>query len=198
MITLSINDWWLALNGTEQIFWAMALLFSVVFVLVFIVSLLGFDSDSDIDLDVDTDIDGNIDFPVFSVKSITAFFTFFSWTGVLLLGEGKSLWQLLPYSIISGLVAMFLVVVLVKQFNKMTEMGNADLLDLIFEKGDVYLSIPPAKQGKGKIHITLNKSLRELNAVTEGPTIQSGEKVRIIEVLNDNSLLVEKIDTINS
>lgn len=189
MRNLSISSWWAQLEGTAQFFWALALFSSVIFILIFIVSLLGFDSDTEIDIESGT----GGDFPIFSVKSITAFLTFFSWTGVLLLQEGKSLWQILPYSFIAGFIAMAVVIILVKQFNKFSESGTADVLDLIFEKGEVYLPIPSEKKGSGKVHIVLNNSLRELNAVTEGPDIATGEKVKIIEILNEDTLLVEKI-----
>ncbi|GAA5220430.1 NfeD family protein [Membranihabitans marinus] len=193
MINLSLNTWWDALSGGGQFFWALAIVSSIVFILVFVISLLGMDADTDLEIDTDG-IDGDFDFPIFGVKSITAFLTFFSWTGVMMLDAGKSVAQLMPFSIGAGLVAMFTVVFLVRQFNKFTESGTADFLDLIFEKGDVYLTIPPDKKGKGKIHITLNDSLKEINAITEGPEIKSGEKVRILEIMKDNTLLVEKIN----
>lgn|SRR5690606_11246302 len=198
MITLSLNDWWIALTGMEQFFWAVAIFSSVVFILVFVISLLGFDTDSGIDMDIDADVDTGTDadggdFPFFSLKALTAFATFFSWTGVLLTGEGRSVWEIIPYSIISGLIAMALVVFLLKKFSDFTESGTADLLDLIFEKGDVYIPIPPKQLGSGKIHVTLNKSLRELSAVTQDDQpIKTGEKVRVLEILPENVLLVEK------
>lgn len=193
MINLTLNTWWDALSGGSQFFWALAIISSIVFVLVFVISLLGMDADSDLEIDADG-MDGDFDFPIFSVKAITAFSTFFSWTGVMMLNAGKTVTQVLPFSIGAGLVAMFTVVFLVRQFNKFSESGTADFLDLIFEKGDVYLTIPSDKKGKGKVHITLNDSLKEINAITEGPEIKNGEKVRILEILKDNTLLVEKIN----
>src|SRR5699024_11498641 len=96
--------------------------------MVFIFSLFGFDADSDFDADFNADADvDSPDFPLFSVKSITAFLTFFSWTGVLLLREERSLWTIIPYSILSGLVAMALVIFLLKKFSDLAEEGNADL-----------------------------------------------------------------------
>lgn len=195
MLILSLNDWWMTLAGLEKFFWIMAVLSSAIFLIVFVASLLGIDSDADVDLDMDVDTDvGDADFPVFSLKAVTAFFTFFSWTGVLLTGEGRSLWEIIPYSIISGLLAMALVVILLKKFADFTESGTADPLDLIFEKGDVYIPIPPNQSGRGKVHVTHNKALREMYAVTTDETpLSTGEKVRILEILPENTLLVEKI-----
>lgn len=133
----SLHDWWSTLSGTGHFFWVMALFSSAVFLIVFVVSLLGFDADSDFDIDTDVDADTGGDLPVFSLKALTAFLTFFSWTGVLLTGEGRSIWQIIPYSFLSGIIAMALVVFLLKKFSDLTESGNADMLDLIFEQGEV-------------------------------------------------------------
>lgn len=193
----AMNEWWSLLSGTEQFFWILAIFSSAIFVIVFIVSLLGFDTDSDIDTDAGADADSGTggDLPVFSLKAVTAFLTFFSWTGVLLLGEGRSLWQIVPYAFLSGLVALVIVAFLLKKFSDFTESGNADPIDLIFEKGDVYLPIPARQEGVGKVHVTLNHSLREMNAMTaDKEAIHTGEKIRVIEILPDNTLLVEKIE----
>lgn len=196
-MVLAFNEWWSALNGTAQFFWILSIFSSAVFFIVFVVSLFGFDAESDIDLDADAEVDMDADggdLPVFSVKALTAFLTFFSWTGVLLTGEGRSLWEIIPYSVLSGIIAMALVVFLLKKFSDFTESGTADALDLIFEKGNVYLPIPPDQKGKGKVHVTLNRSLREMNAVTQDrEEIHTGDKVRVLEVLPENVLLVEKI-----
>lgn len=198
MLILALNDWWTTLTGLGQFFWIMAIISSAVFLIVFVVSLLGFDADADIDVDGHVDLDTNtdvdvFDLPVFSLKALTAFVTFFSWTGVLLIGESRSLWEIIPYSFLSGLLAMALVVFLLKKFSDLTESGTADPLDLIFEKGDVYIPIPPNRLGSGKVHVTLNKSLREMNAVTlDDQVIHTGEKIRVLEILPENVLLVEK------
>lgn len=192
-----MDEWWALLSGTEQFFWILAVFSSAIFIIVFIVSLLGFDTDSDIDTDAGVDADSGTggDLPVFSLKAVTAFLTFFSWTGVLLLGEGRSLWQIVPYALLSGVVALVIVAFLLKKFSSFTESGNADPIDLIFEKGDVYLPIPAGQKGIGKVHVTLNHSLREMNAMTaDKEAIHTGEKIRVIEILPDNILLVEKIE----
>ncbi len=200
MLTFSFSEWWTTLSGIEHFFWIMAIFSSAVFVIVFVVNLLGFDADSDFDMDTHVDVhtDAHADSggtQLFSIKAITSFLTFFSWTGVLLTGEGRSLWEIIPYSFISGLIAMTLVIFLLKKFSDLTESGNADPLDLIFEKGDVYLPIPGDQKGKGRVLITLNRSLREMNAVTQDKEeIHTGDKIRVLEILPENVLLVEKID----
>ncbi|WP_315821887.1 hypothetical protein [Paraflavitalea speifideaquila] len=57
----------------------------------------------------------------------------------------------------------------------------------------MYLTIPGHKSGKGKIMISINGSMRELDAMTEKERIPSGAVVKVVKIENDNILLVEVI-----
>lgn len=197
MTLLFFGDWFRELDGPLQIFWGIALIFSVLFIIQFVVSLFGFDFDSDADVDVSsTDVDGgeyslDADFALFSVRSIIAFFTFFGWTGVFLLNAGKSIGTVVTLSSLSGLSAMLVVAYMLYLFSRLSENGNVDLETLLFESGTVYLTIPENRSGFGKINIRIGNSEKELRAVTEGASIPNGKKVRVIEVMKENILLVE-------
>jgi hypothetical protein len=128
------------------------------------------------------------------VRSIIAFFTFFGWAGVLALSKDYTTTIVLLFAIGSGLAAMFLVAYLMYFFSRLGEEGNADLNDLIYKNATVYLSIPGHRKGKGKIHVTLNHSLREMDAVTEGEKLDNGKSVKIVEILDNNILVVEPIE----
>lgn len=191
-----MNDWWNTLTGIEQIFWGIALIFSVLFVIQFILSLIGldFDNDADADTEVHTDHTLDADFTILSVRSIIAFFTFFGWGGVLVLNNGGSTLMATIFASISGFGAMFLVGYMMYWFSNLGEEGNVDVMDAIYTTGEVYLTIPSNGKGQGKIHLHLGGSLREMEAMTEGKSLPTGAKVRVIEVLNDNILLVESVE----
>ena len=89
---------------------------------------------------------------------------------------------------------MGLVAYLMYFFSKLAEDGNADIQELIFKNGTVYLTIPERRKGKGKVHVTLGNSLREMDAVTEGEELGNGKSVKIIEIVEDNILVVEPIE----
>ncbi len=196
MVELSLGNWWGTLSNMQQIFWAIAIVFSFLFLIQFLFSLIGLDFD---DADVsaphgDHDHSLGTDFNLISVRSIIAFFVMFGWAGVLLLNAGKAVWTVVIFSGISGFVGMFIVAYLLFQLSKFDESGTTDLTDAIFETGEVYLSIPPAKSGNGKVHVKLKGALKELDAITEGNGLPTGSSVRILEVLDNNILLVESID----
>ena len=48
-------------------------------------------------------------------------------------------------------------------------------------------------QGKGKIMVSLNGSVRELDAMTEQDKIETNATVRIMRVESGNILIVEKL-----
>ncbi len=194
---LTITEWWVGLSPVEQIFWGIAIVFSILFLIQFGLSLLGTDLDADADIDVDsTDGSFSLDpsFTLLSVRSIIAFFTFFGWMGVLALNNGYKTGVVVAIAFAAGLCAMVVVAYLMYFFSRLAEVGNADINDLIFKNATVYLSIPGRRKGIGKIHVTLNSSLREMDAVTEGETLENGKSVKIVEIIDENVLVVEPIE----
>jgi len=199
MLLLVFGDWWSSLNGTQQMFWGISIIFSVLFVIQFVLSLIGLDFDTDADFEVGTDLDGGVDldpsFTLFSVRSIIAFFTFFGWTGVLALNAGMGTTMAVIMASVSGFTAMALVGYVMYSFLKLDEIGNVDINEALFQTGEVYLTIPGGKQHKGKIHINIQGVMNEMDALTEGKTLINGAKVRVVEILDENLFLVESVDT---
>ncbi len=205
MMLLSINDWWQTLSNAEQIFWGIALISSVLFVLQFIVTLfLGadFDGDMDVDMDLDAGVDVDhggdysldTDFTLFSLRGIIAFFTFFGWAGVLALRGGASVFIAIAFAMISGGAALVLVAYLLYWFAKLTKEGNVNIQEALNQQGEVYLTIPAQRKGQGKVHITIGNSLREMDAVTNAKEpIVTGTKVIITDVLEGNVLVVNEL-----
>jgi hypothetical protein len=193
-----IEEWWSTLSNAEHIFWIIAIVFTVFFVIQFVLSIIGMDLDADTDIDIDTDTEASYDvdpsFTLFSVRSIIAFFTFFGWTGVLTLNAGVSVPIAVISSVISGGVAMTLVAVMLFQFIRMTESGTIDIRKAISSIGEVYLTVPASEKGKGKIHLKVDGKLMELDAITKGSDIKNGENVRVVEILKDNLMLVETVE----
>ena len=186
------------MSSTEKVFWGISLVFSVLFLIQFVVSLIGLDFDTDSDVEVHTDTHGGYhldpSFTILSVRSIIAFFTFFGWTGVLVLKSGGGIWTAIGFSTLSGLAAMFIVGYVIYMFTKLTEQGNINLSKALYSTGEVYLSIPANKNGQGKVHIKIQGALKEVDAVTNGDTLPTGSTIKVVEILDDNLILVEQAD----
>ncbi len=197
-------DWWANMNLVEQIFWGLAIVSTVLFTIQFGMSLLGLDfegGDMEIDLDGGGDAPGSIDadFTLFSVRSILAFFTFFSWSGIIILNQGGGTLSAVIAGTLAGTGAMFLVAWMFYQAMKLEEEGNMKIEDAIMAIGKVYLAVPGNRSGSGKIQLTLGGGLREFDAVTDdGLPIQTGVEIQVIDILDNNILLVTSQKQLNT
>lgn len=191
-LSFNINQWWEALSSPHQVFWFIAIIFSVLFLIQFIFLIIGFDSDSsDIDQVGDAG-DFDHDFSALSVRSIIAFFTFFGWTGVLALNNNLSVWMAVLAASIAGLTAMFLVAYLMFKFAQLEQSGTLNLYNALDKPGEVYLTIPGQEAGVGKIHLLLEGRIREMNAITVGGVLKTGTPVKVTGILDGNILKVER------
>jgi len=201
---LSINNWWFHLTGAEQVFWAIAVIFTIFFTIQFVISLIGLDFDSDMDIDSDgghVDMHGGYDvdpsFTLFSVRSIIAFFTFFGWVGVISLSNDMSLLMSVSLASVSGLIAMFFVAIILYQLIKLSEEGTIYIDEALGKYGEVYIPIPEKRAGKGRVTVEFEHKTMELNAVTEGPALKTGTLVYVFKVFENNLLLVGEVKETN-
>ncbi len=197
MSTEWMSQWWDTLSVAQQLFWGIALFFSVLFIFQFVINLIGFglDLDSDAGPDLETDHDVHIDpgFAWLSVRSVIAFFTFFGWAGVIVLSRGGPLLWALLIAFLSGMLAMSLVGYLLYLFSQQTQIGNYHIDEALYHTGEVYLTIPARKSGVGKILIQLGNGTREVDALTEGKMLPNGSIVRVTGILGDTLVLVEAV-----
>lgn len=195
---LFLEDWWGPLASAEKVFWGIALVFSVLFLIQFVLSLIGLDFDGDADIDVggDTSLDHGLDadFTVLSVRGIIAFFTFFGWAGVLVLNAGYGIWPAIVFACLSGIAAMFVVGYMMYMFSKLSENGNINLNEALYHTGEVYLFIPANKNGYGKVHLKFQGALKEVDAVTDGDALPTGSSIKVVEIIDNNLILVEPAD----
>ena len=203
MNIIYLGNWWYNLRFEEQVFWTIAVIFSILFLLQLVSSILGIDVDSDFEIDVDTDFDGSIDsdghfdidpeFTLFSVRSIIAFFTFFGWVGVITLSGGMDIKLAIFVSFISGVIALVFVAFILYQLVQLAEEGTVDIEDVLGKYGKVYIPIPPNREGIGFVTVDIGNKIMELRSVTDGERLDTGTIIYIFKILDDNILLVGKI-----
>ncbi|HOZ30114.1 MAG TPA: NfeD family protein [Bacteroidales bacterium] len=192
---LTINSWWASMEILEKIFWGFALPFSVVFLIQLIMTLIGFGADGDIDASGDADMevetDTGIGFQFITLKNFMAFFTIFGWTGIACLDAGLSDGLTIFLAIVAGVLMMLLMAALFFLMGKLTESGNAKMENAIGKTASVYLRIPAAKSGMGKVQVNV-QGLKTLDAMTENPEdIKSGSLVKVVAIEAGEILMVE-------
>lgn len=200
---LSLNNWWHSLDGLEQVFWAIALIFTILFLIQFVLSIIGLGVDSDVDMSghLDTDFHGDMphdytidpSFTLFSVRSVIAFFTFFGWVGVIALSSGLSTVLAMVLAVTSGLIAMVFVAVILYQLIKLSEEGTVNIDEALGKYAEVYIPIPEKRTGKGKVTVDFEHRSMELDAITDGQRLSTGTTVYILKVYEDNVLLVGEV-----
>jgi hypothetical protein len=215
----SLSNWFTSLDSTMQIFWACAIAASVVFVIQNALMLMGIgDMDTDVDADVSTDFDvhadmdtdGNADvstghtghegtlgsagiFSLFTLRNFINFFLGFGWGGISFAPVVQSKTLLVVLSVFSGLLFVAVFVFMLRALLKLEKSGNFHIQDCVGLTASVYLRIPANHSAAGKIQVSVNGSVHEINAFTDGDYLPTGSRVRIVSVIDSGSLLVENL-----
>jgi hypothetical protein len=184
-------EWFEALEPMLRIYWSIALIASLVFVIQMIISLVGGDMFGDADFDTDGDAGGVSHF--LSVRNLVNFLLGAGWTGVCLYGTIKSPGFLMFVAILVGIAFVLMFFGLIKILLKLQKDNTFRIAETLDKTANVYLAIPAHKSGSGKIQISVRGSFHEIDAITAGERIATGEKVRVVEVISNQIVLVEKI-----
>lgn len=174
-----------------QVFWGCAVVGSIIFIIQMVLTLIGMDS-SDMDVDFDgadtMDLGGGIS--LFSIKNFVNFLVGFGWAGVCLGGAIENKWLLCFVAVLVGVAFVLMFFFIKKQTKKLEHNGAFRIEDCVGKSVDVYLRIPAGKSGKGKVQVSLNGSVQEISAMTEGESIASGQKVKVVSVVDRSTVLV--------
>ena len=189
---LLLETWWQGMLVAEKVYWIIAIPFTLIFLIMMVMTLLGGDLDSaDMDVDMEMDTDTGIGFQYLSIKNLVGFFTIFGWTGIACLASGKSMAFTVIVSVLAGLLMMTIMSTIVYLMGKLTEQCNLNLQNAIGKIATAYLTIPAERKGMGKIQIKV-QGFRTLDAITdEKEDIKTGAVVEVVDVINNQVLLVK-------
>lgn len=188
--------WWTSLSTAMQVLWAITLSASLIFVIQTVMTFLGLgDHDADFDLDTsDGSFDADPSMNLLTFRNLVNFCLGFGWTAVLMHEKIQSNALLIIVSVIVGILLVTVVMWIFKWLSGMQQTGNIDVhKSAVGCEGKVYLTIPGERKGEGKVQITINNAVREYDAVTDGETIPTGKAIKVTEVINDHTLLVEEL-----
>lgn len=172
-------------------FWYIALPVSIFFLLQTISTFIGL-SGSETDADTDSS-DGDMPFELFTLRNLINFLLGFSWTGISFYQAVENKTILIGISVLVGLLFVGVFFFLIKQILKLSEDNSFKIENTLNKTAEVYLTIPEAKSGKGKIQISVNGSFHELDAITNSSEkLTSGSAVKVVAV-DHNLVIVEKI-----
>ena len=206
-------DWWNALDTVSQVFFCIAVPATLVLLIQTIMLLIGIGDDADGIGDGDAidigntadgifgedsvsetpDVSGLEGLRIFTVRGIVAFFVVFGWAGLAMQDAGVHLGITLPVAALGGFAMMVALAFLFRAVRKLRSDGNIDNRNAIGTSGKVYLTIPPARSGSGKVQVLIQDAFVERDAVTdEAEPIPTGTEVVVIGVSGQVDLIVKR------
>jgi membrane protein implicated in regulation of membrane protease activity len=210
-------EWWNALSTASHVFYCIAVPATLVLLIQTVMMLIGIGDDGDgfgdavddgsaIDIGstadgvfgedsiVETaDVSGLEGLRIFTLRGIIAFFVVFGWVGVMMQEAGVFLPITLLVAAAAGFAMMVALAFLFRAVMKLRSDGNLDNRNAIGTSGKVYLTIPPARSGAGKVQVMLQGAFVERNAVTdETEAIPSEAEIVVIGVSGQVDLVVKR------
>jgi membrane-bound ClpP family serine protease len=171
--------------------WYIALPVSIFFGLQTIMTFVGL-SGGETDMDSDGGDGDEMPFEIFTLRNLIHFLLGFSWTGISFYNSIESKNVLILVSVIVGLLFVAAFFFIIKQVLKLSENNSFKIENALHKTAEVYLTIPAAKTGKGKVQISVNGAFHELDAITlSNEKIPSSATVKVVAI-EDNLLIVEK------
>jgi len=97
-------------------------------------------------------------------------------------------------SLVFGVIVMLIISSLFYFTSKMTGSGNISMKNAIGATGKVYLPIKANKGNIGKVQVTFQGSVREMQAVTQlDSDLPTNTIIKVTGLADDSILIVEKI-----
>ena len=177
-----LSDWFNQLDPALRVYWGIAIFASIVVIIQTTMSFAGMG-------DIDLDDAGSMH--LLSIRNIFYFLLGFGWAGVSLWDTIPSAIVLCAVAVLTGCLFVAIFVFLFRQMMKLQSNGAFNINDAVGKVCDVYMRIPGENQGMGKVQISFNGSVQELDARTTGAPIPSGTKVRVLRVIEKKVLEVE-------
>ena len=200
-----LTSWWVSLSVAMKILWGVTLAASLIFIIQSILTFIGADGgdggiDTDFDSGFDTEaadaaVEGGTN--LYTFRNFVNFILGFGWSAILLQDKITSIPLLLILSAVVGVALVAIVMYLFKWLSSMQQLGNINLYKAAVGcNGTVYIPIPGERQGEGKAQISINQSVREYNAVTDGEALKTGTQIKVVEVLSPDTVLVEPLESL--
>jgi membrane protein implicated in regulation of membrane protease activity len=175
-------------------FWYIALPASLIFLIQSVMTFIGMDANDGVDADFNSDFSGEAaPFQLFSLRNLVNFLLGLGWGGICFYNFIDNKVVLTLVALLVGIIFVAMFFFIIRQIQKLAEDNTFKIGETLHKTGSVYLSIPAAKGGKGKIQISVKGSTHEIEAMTEGDKIETGATVKVVRTEGTSLVFVEKI-----
>jgi hypothetical protein len=195
----------------ENVFWICALVGGTLIAVQFLMMLIGFGADADGDdgggggHDHGGDVghhdaaDGHhaagdhaasIFFSMLTVRTLSAAAAFFGLGGLAAQRSGMEDLPTIAIAVGAGIAAFFLVGYLMRFMHKLNVDGTVRIDRAVGCHGTVYVKIPGAKTGMGKVHVNVMSRTQEYQAVTASAELVTGVPIVVVGVVGPDTVEV--------
>jgi hypothetical protein len=129
-------------------------------------------------------------FKMLSLRTLTAGIAFFGLGGLAGLTGGTSKPVSVFIAIISGVAAIYVVYYLYWSAARLKDDGSLSEKTLVGASGSVYLRIPPAKSGIGKVLICQQGRTVEYEAITAGDELKVTTPITVVSIVSSTTIEV--------
>ncbi|MDO5972735.1 hypothetical protein [Flavivirga jejuensis] len=186
-------EWFSNLELFPKIYWLIAIIGSLIFTIVMILSFTGSDADGIEDIDSETSGDTGIGFQFITFKNLVGFFTIFGWSGIACIDAGLPIPVTIIISIFCGLVMMTIMASMFYFMGKLADSGTLNYKNAIDAIGEVYLTIGADRSRMGKVSVRVQGTMRELDALTDSLVeLKSGTIIKVVDVTTNGILIVDQ------
>ena len=179
-------EWFSNLEFLSQLYWLVAIIGSLIFSVVMVMAFAGGEAD-----DIDGDIEAGFQF--ISFKNLVGFFTIFGWSGIACIDAGLSTALTIFISVICGLLMMVIMAALYFFISKLSDSGTLNYKNALDAVGEVYLPIGADRSKMGKVNVSVQGTMRELDALTDSLTpLKTGTIIKVVDVTSNGILIVDQ------
>jgi hypothetical protein len=132
-------------------------------------------------------------FAMLSFRGIVAAMAFFGIGGLTAQAADLAVPTVLLIAVACGMAAMYAVYWVMQALASLQAEGTVRIGRAVGEAATVYLRIPAARSGAGKIQINLQNRTMEYEAVTEGDALPAGARVVVVGVVNPETVEVRPL-----
>lgn len=137
-------------------------------------------------------------FELLSVRSVAAGVGFFGLGGLAAAASGAPTLLAALIGAVAGGGGLIGTALLTRQVLRLDSDGSLRLEGAVGLAATVYLSIPPARSGPGKVHFALQGRTVEIGAVTPlGETLDTGESVVVVSIVDPDTVEVIPVSLID-
>ncbi len=177
-----IADWWMGLDIYQRILWSVAIVSSILLFILMVLSLYGHEAEPEEGRERKRS-------RLIEPKTILMAFTCLGWVGLLAYSLTGSLQFMLIFSVLAAVLGAFLPWWVGPYLRR----GPFDMETVRASTGKVLRSVPPHRNGFGKVHLNMRAAPFKMDAVTAGEELPPGATIRVVEIIDDRVLLVEAV-----